>query len=200
MRDLARQRLDLACNQLQQRRLAATVPSDEPGAPADVDREIQVFEYVVRRRRIAELELAQNDRGHNEPSTWNPKNRRPNGELVAQWTNSIGRAGGKPLHALDPLTYPRTAVIAYAMDPKELEKAMGEAPGAKLKAFYHSHPNHDAYFSDEDKAFACPFGEPNFPGAAQIVVSIYGGAVRRICAYAWSDGANDFVEVAVNKV
>lgn len=104
------------------------------------------------------------------------------------------------LHALDPLTYPRTAVIAYAMDPKELEKAMGEAAGAKLKAFYHSHPNHDAYFSDEDKAFACPFGEPNFPGAAQIVVSIYGGAVRRICAYTWSDSANDFVEVAVHKV
>ena len=104
------------------------------------------------------------------------------------------------LHALDPLTYPRTAVIAYAMDPKELERAMGEAAGAKLKAFYHSHPNHDAYFSDEDKAFACPFGEPNFPGAAQIVVSIYGGAVRRICAYAWSESANDFVEVAVNKV
>jgi proteasome lid subunit RPN8/RPN11 len=104
------------------------------------------------------------------------------------------------LHALDPLTYPRTAVIAYAMDPKELEKAMSDAAGAKLKAFYHSHPNHDAYFSDEDKAFACPFGEPNFPGTTQIVVSIYEGGVRRICAYAWSDSASDFVEVAVNKV
>ena len=106
------------------------------------------------------------------------------------------------LHALDPQTYPRTAAIAYAMDPKELEHVMGEAEaaGAKLKAFYHSHPNHDAYFSDEDKAFACPFGEPNFPGVAQIVVSIYDGAVRRICAYAWSDSANDFVEVAVQKV
>ena len=104
------------------------------------------------------------------------------------------------LHALDPITYPRTAVIAYAMDPKELEQAMGAAGGAKLKAFYHSHPNHDAYFSDEDKAFACPFGEPTFPGAGQIVVSVYDGAVRRICAYAWSDSAGDFVEVAVKKV
>lgn len=106
------------------------------------------------------------------------------------------------LHGLDPLTYPRTAVIAYAMDLKELEIAMSEAEaaGAKLKAFYHSHPNHDAYFSDEDKAFACPFGEPNFPGVAQIVLSIYDGAVKRICAYAWSDGAKDFIEVAVKKV
>jgi [CysO sulfur-carrier protein]-S-L-cysteine hydrolase len=105
------------------------------------------------------------------------------------------------LHALDPQTYPRTAIIAYAMDPKELEKALSEADvtGAKLKAFYHSHPNHDAYFSDEDKAFACPFGEPNFPGAAQVVVSIYDGAVKRICAYAWSDDDNDFVEVTVKR-
>jgi proteasome lid subunit RPN8/RPN11 len=106
------------------------------------------------------------------------------------------------LHALDPATYPRTAVIAYAMDPKELEQAIGEAEnaGAKLKAFYHSHPNHDAYFSDEDKAFASPFGEPSFPAAAQIVVSIYDGAIRRIGAYHWSDEAGDFVEVAVKKI
>jgi len=106
------------------------------------------------------------------------------------------------LHALDPQTYPRTAAIAYAMDPKELEKAIGEAQtgGARLKAFYHSHPNHDAYFSAEDKAFACPFGEPNFPGVAQIVVSVYDRRVKSICAYAWSDSATDFIEVPVKKV
>jgi proteasome lid subunit RPN8/RPN11 len=106
------------------------------------------------------------------------------------------------LHDLDPETYPRTARIAYAMDPKELERAIGQAQasGARLKAFYHSHPNHDAYFSDEDKAFASPFGEPSFPGAAQIVVSIYDGVVRRICAFEWSESAGDFVEVSVKKV
>src|SRR5262245_63604512 len=49
------------------------------------------------------------------------------------------------LHALDPQTYPRTATIAYAMDYKELELVIDEAKrnGARLKAFYHSHPNHD---------------------------------------------------------
>jgi proteasome lid subunit RPN8/RPN11 len=106
------------------------------------------------------------------------------------------------LHALDPITYPRTAVIAYAMDPRELEQAVSEAEdaGTRLKAFYHSHPNHDAYFSDEDKAFASPFGEPTFPGAAQIVVSIYDGSVRRICAYEWSEAANDFIEVPVKTI
>ena len=105
------------------------------------------------------------------------------------------------LHALDPQTYPRTAVIAYAMDIKELEAVMDAAQkkGAKLKAFYHSHPEHEAYFSAEDKAFACPFGEPTFPESAQIVISLYDRRVRRICAYAWSDEQQDFIEVPLDK-
>ena len=105
------------------------------------------------------------------------------------------------LHALDPETYPRTAVIAYAMDPKELELVIDSAAraGAKLKAFYHSHPDHEAYFSEEDKAFASPFGEPTFPSAAQIVVSIYHREVKRLAAFTWSDEENDFVEVALRK-
>jgi proteasome lid subunit RPN8/RPN11 len=105
------------------------------------------------------------------------------------------------LHALDPQTYPRTASIAYAMDYKELELVIDQAKrtGAKLKAFYHSPPNHDAYFSDEDKAFASPFGEPTFPGTAQLVVAIYDGAVKAICAFAWSDHQHDFIKVALTK-
>lgn len=106
------------------------------------------------------------------------------------------------LHALDPQTYPRTALIAYAMNPKELEAVIDAAHehGAKLKAFYHSHPNHDAYFSEEDKAFASPFGEPTFPGAAQIVVSIYDRVVKGICAFAWSEEEKDFIEVPLGKI
>ena len=103
------------------------------------------------------------------------------------------------LHALDPQTYPRTATTAYAMDYKELELILDNAKrnGAKLKAFYHSHPNHDAYFSAEDKAFASPFGEPTFPGAAQIVVSVYDRAIKGKRAFAWSDERHDFIEVPV---
>ena len=106
------------------------------------------------------------------------------------------------LHALDPETYPRTAVIAYAMDPKELESVIDNATrsGSRLKAFYHSHPDHEAYFSAEDKAFASPFGEPTFPSAAQIVVSIYHREVKRMCAFVWSEDKNDFVEVALKSV
>jgi len=106
------------------------------------------------------------------------------------------------LHALDPQTYPRTAAIAYAMDPIELEAVVkqAESTGAKLKAFYHSHPDHDAYFSEEDKAFASPFGEPTYPDTAQIVVSVYNRAVKTVRAFAWSGEKKDFVEVSIERV
>jgi proteasome lid subunit RPN8/RPN11 len=85
------------------------------------------------------------------------------------------------------------------MDYKELELILDNAKrsGAKLKAFYHSHPNHDAYFSAEDKAFASPFGEPTFPGAGQIVVSVYDHAIKGMRAFIWSDEQHDFIEVSV---
>jgi [CysO sulfur-carrier protein]-S-L-cysteine hydrolase len=106
------------------------------------------------------------------------------------------------LHALDPEVYPRDATIAYAMDPKELESTIDEAASAaaKIKAFYHSHPGHEAYFSAEDKAFAMPFGEPIFPEAAQVVISIYDRAVKRISAYAWVETEKDFVEIPLRKI
>ena len=106
------------------------------------------------------------------------------------------------LHALDPLTYPRTAAIAYAMDPRELESILDEADktGSTLKAFYHSHPGHEAYFSDEDKAFATPFGEPTFPGAAQIVISVYNRVIKAIKAFAWSHELKDFVELPIRRM
>jgi [CysO sulfur-carrier protein]-S-L-cysteine hydrolase len=106
------------------------------------------------------------------------------------------------LHALDPATYPRTAAIAYAMDPRELESVLDEAgkSGNKLKAFYHSHPDHEAYFSAEDKAFATPFGEPTFPSAVQIVVSVYNRVIKDIKAFAWSDDRKDFVALPIRKI
>jgi [CysO sulfur-carrier protein]-S-L-cysteine hydrolase len=106
------------------------------------------------------------------------------------------------LHALDPETYPRQATIAYAMDPKELERTIDKATaaGATVKAFYHSHPNHEAYFSAEDKAFATPFGEPTFPDAAQIVVSIYNRVVKRMGVFAWDSKVHDFIEIPLKRL
>lgn len=106
------------------------------------------------------------------------------------------------LHALDPESYPRDATIAYAMDPKELDSIIHRAELAcsGVKAFYHSHPNHEAYFSEEDKLFATPFGEPTYPESAQIVISIYDRVVKRIAAYAWAEDKKDFVEIPVRKL
>jgi len=102
-------------------------------------------------------------------------------------------------HKQDPINNPRDATIAYSIDPQELNVVLNAAAasGATLKAFYHSHPNHDAYFSAEDKAGATPFGEPTYPDTAQIVVSIYDRIVKRVRAYLWSPEQQDFGEVAV---
>jgi adenylyltransferase/sulfurtransferase len=106
------------------------------------------------------------------------------------------------LHALHPEIYPRDATTGYTMDLKEIEALLQEAEtsGAKIKAFYHSHPGHEPYFSQEDRAFATPFGEPTYPDSAQIVLSIYDRVVKQICAYAWNDGKKDFVGIPLKKI
>ena len=60
------------------------------------------------------------------------------------------------MHAKDPHTYPRDATIAYLMEPKELLAVLKAIDaGAELTAFYHSHPNHDAYFPLKIKPKPC---------------------------------------------
>ena len=103
------------------------------------------------------------------------------------------------LHALDPDTYPRTAATAYTIDIMELENIMKEAErsGAAIKAFYHSHPQHEAYLSKEDRSFACPFGEPTYPDTAHVVISIYDRAVKEIRAYFWIEEEKDFSQISI---
>ena len=106
------------------------------------------------------------------------------------------------LHAADPETFPRDARTAYTMDPKELDAVLEQAErqGLAFKALYHSHPDHDAYFSAEDKACATPFGEPTYPDTAQIVVSVMSGSVGRVAVYAWDPDVEDFVETTLRRV
>ena len=106
------------------------------------------------------------------------------------------------LHANDPATFPRDARTAYTVDPKELGEVLeqGERRGLAFKALYHSHPEHDAYFSAEDKACATPFGEPTYPDTVQIVISVMNGDAGRVAVYAWSPDAGDYVEIALVRV
>lgn len=105
------------------------------------------------------------------------------------------------MHASDPERYPRTAATAYAGHPEDLRDGLlaADEPGHSLVAFYHSHPDHDAYFSDEDVAQATPFGEPSYPDAVQIVVSIYDREVRVIKGFAWSADQEAFVDEVVEE-
>jgi proteasome lid subunit RPN8/RPN11 len=104
------------------------------------------------------------------------------------------------MHAKDPQQFPRDATIAYFMDPNELLSVNKEVDSGKtqLKAFYHSHPNHDAYFSAEDKRQALFGDDPSYPDTAYLVISVYDRQVRNIKAYRWDEAAKDFVEAELS--
>lgn len=104
------------------------------------------------------------------------------------------------MHEKDPQQFPRDATIAYFMEPKELLAVNREVDSGKatLKAFYHSHPNHDAYFSAEDRQQAMFGDEPWYPDTAYLVISVYDRQVRNLNAYRWDKVTKDFVETELS--
>jgi len=114
------------------------------------------------------------------------------GEVVRPITNIQDR-----LHAENPEKHPRDARTAYFMDPKELYAVLREAEERPLRVLYHSHPDHDAYFSAEDKARALAWDEPAYPGAFYLVVSVVGGHVRDRLVVAWDAERRDFKPVGI---
>lgn len=101
------------------------------------------------------------------------------------------------LHAKDPAQFPRTAAIAYTMGPEAAPILLSAERGAViLRAFYHSHPDHEAYFSVEDRTQALGgWDEPTYPNAVQIVLSVRTRSVRAAKAFAWNASAGDFIEI-----
>jgi proteasome lid subunit RPN8/RPN11 len=103
------------------------------------------------------------------------------------------------LHAQDPEQFPRTAAIAYTMGPEAAPILMRAERGElRLRAIYHSHPEHAAYFSEEDRKQA--FGgwdEPNYPDAAQIVMSVRNREVRATKVFVWDAAAHEYVEAEI---
>ena len=104
------------------------------------------------------------------------------------------------LHEKDPEQFPRTARTAYTMGREAAPILLGAERGElKLLLFYHSHPQHDAYFSEEDRKQA--FGgwdEPNYPDAGQVVISVYDGEVKDAAAFRWDGNVRDFVKAALD--
>ena len=104
-------------------------------------------------------------------------------------------------HAEDPETYPRDARTAYLMAPDDLIKIHREVDteGRQIKAFYHSHPNEDAYFSVKDKSDATePWGIPNYPDTAYVVISLYDRQINAAKAFSWDETTEEFVEVPIS--
>jgi [CysO sulfur-carrier protein]-S-L-cysteine hydrolase len=103
------------------------------------------------------------------------------------------------LHAEDPETHPRDSRNAYAVDRNEVERIINESSRANeiVLAFYHSHIDCDAYFSQMDKEVQTVFGEPEFPDAVHVVVSVREGKIHEIKGYLWESAKQDFVNVEV---
>ena len=108
------------------------------------------------------------------------------------------------LHAENPTETTRTATTAYTPEPKELLAALqaGDASGACLTVFYHSHPPHavkGAYFSAEDQARAMFDDEPAYPDVTYVVVSD-ARIPDEARAFRWDDAAKAFTEVPIEVI
>lgn len=97
------------------------------------------------------------------------------------------------LHAKDPARHPRDSRTAYYIDPRDL-LAVGrrEAEGYRVATIYHSHIDAGAYFSETDRHNALMDGEPLYPEAVYVVVSVRSGRVVDAAAFAWDAVRQDF--------
>lgn len=91
------------------------------------------------------------------------------------------------LHRAAPRTFTRDARTGYFVDPKEVMALANrvQKEGNSILAFYHSHPDHESYFSKEDFAAAVMWDEPVYPGAVYVVFSVFGGKTKDAKIFAW---------------
>ena len=103
------------------------------------------------------------------------------------------------LHARNPREHPRTSKNAYRMDDLEAHRIFSstESEGGRVVAFYHSHIDCGAYFSEEDRQAAMFMDQPAFPEVVYLVVSVVQGAVREAAGFAWDERTKTFEEKAL---
>ena len=91
------------------------------------------------------------------------------------------------LHEDDPGHFNRDAKTGYFVDPKEVFNLVRkvEKEGLKILAFYHSHPDHKCFFSQEDHNGAVMWDEPVYPGVEYIVISVMQGEVKDAVIFSW---------------
>lgn len=115
----------------------------------------------------------------------------PRTNAVRRCTNLATR-----YHQDDPTRYPRDAKTAYIMDPKELLRIQSEADakGLEFILIYHSHTDHEAYFSRTDRELALFDGAPLWPNVGYLVVSVKEGKIHNFKVFIWDSLINDFME------
>lgn len=120
--------------------------------------------------------------------------RRPGKEKVRRIRNIQDE-----LHARDPVHYPRTARVAYYMEPRQLLDAQRalEDGGWSQVAIYHSHPDHEAYFSQEDRDRAMAGDEPLYPATAYVVIPLDATSVGEVKVFRWDTDKKDFLEASI---
>lgn len=96
----------------------------------------------------------------------------------------------------DPGRY-TDASTGYFVDRKKFDMIISSArqEGKKVIAFYHSHPDIEAYFSATDVEAQTVFGEPEFPEALHIVVSVMKGKVHDLNCFGWDSLRKRFIPV-----
>lgn len=85
---------------------------------------------------------------------------------------------------------------AFWIDEQELERALraAEENEQRLMAIYHSHVDTGAYLSHADVSGAIGSqGQPLWPKAGQLVVSVHEGEVQDVAWYDWDPGRERFV-------
>jgi proteasome lid subunit RPN8/RPN11 len=103
------------------------------------------------------------------------------------------------LHAQDPDRYPRTAATGYTMGLEAARILISSERGElRLLAIYHSHPQREAYFSEEDcKQALGARGDPIYPQTGYIVMSVRDHEVRATKLFLWNAAARDYVEAQI---
>ena len=99
-------------------------------------------------------------------------------------------------HQEDPTRFPRNARTAYVMDPRDLLRIQREADsqGLDFMIIYHSHTDHEAYFSKTDRELALFNGEPLWPQARYMVVSVKKRKISYFKVFIWDSLMKDFRE------
>lgn len=99
-------------------------------------------------------------------------------------------------HAEDPEHFPRSARTAYYIaDADRLAMVRLEREGFEPVVIYHSHVDVGAYFSETDKRQALLAGEPHYPDATYVVVSVVDRRVAAVNAFRWDADRRDFLPV-----